>query len=178
MIPKIDQYIYHPSIFTLQDSDYNIITFWIFLLYCFRRHLFLLRIIFYSMELLPEYNKFTSFSLSYPIMRLYNLLFHESRGARFVNVDFAFFTVFIFRGKHRDLKKKIFVCLATCIRYFIFCAHAGASLLNFRNFRGFSVTKELRERVIMMPDSDSFIMLQNCSRFIFFFAVPPVRCSG
>jgi len=48
------------------------------------------------MELLLEYNKFTSFSLSYSIMRLYNLLFHESREARFVNMDIVSFTVFIY----------------------------------------------------------------------------------
>lgn len=36
------------------------------------------------------------FSLSYPIMRLYNLLFHESRGARFVNVNSVSFYWFYF----------------------------------------------------------------------------------
>jgi len=108
-------------------------------------------------------------------MCLYNLLFHESRGARFVNVDFVSFTVFIFRGMHRDLKKKRLSYLATYIRYFISYAHTETS----REFNKFQ--RILREscgileihdreeckRTVMTPDSNDFTVLQNCSRFIF-----------
>jgi len=69
-------------------------------------------------------------------MCLYNLLFHESRGARFVNVDFVSFTVFIFRGMHRDLKKKD--CRISRRTFVIlFPMRILKRLVNLINFRGF-----------------------------------------
>lgn len=78
-----DIYLSRIEFYITEVSIYNVIMFLNILTLLFSQTS-IWRIIFRSMELLAEYNKFTSFSLSYPIMRLYNLLFHESRGARFV----------------------------------------------------------------------------------------------
>ena len=107
-------------------------------------------------------------------MCLYNLLFHESRGARFVNVDFVSFTVFIFRGMHRDLKKKD-RRISRCTFVILFPTRMLKRLVNLINFRGFLEScgileihdREECKRTVMTPNSNDFIMLQNCSRFIF-----------
>lgn len=115
---KINRYNYCAPIFTLH-SEYSSFIVFVGIHFCYT-------LFFVSWNFFPSTINLPLFSLSYPIMRLYNLLFHESRGARFVNVDSVSFTVFIFCGKHHDLKKRS-SCLATYIRYFIFYAHAGAS---------------------------------------------------